>query len=124
MPYLRSISQISDVSDGVIDELTKILDTLVGLKNEAVVPNPSATCPPPKEKPIEVQEGPREKEVTLKHRQPTIESAQPPDGALDKMETRLMHYINHVEEHVRAHYDAPLVEMNMKLDSLITLPQN
>ena len=60
MSYLRSISRISDVSDGVIDELTKILDKVVGLKNEAVVPKPSATCPPSQEKPVKFQEGPRE----------------------------------------------------------------
>ena len=109
------------MSDGVIDELTKILDKVVGLKNEAVIPKPSATRPPPKEKPVEVQEGPREKEVTLEEGQPTIETAQPPKGALAKMETRLMCYIDHVEERVMAHYDAPLLEMNQNLNTLIAL---
>ncbi len=59
MPYLRSVTELSDVSDGVIDELTKILDKVAGLKNEAVVPEPSATSPPPQEK--LVHEGPRKK---------------------------------------------------------------
>ena len=35
-----------------------------------------------------------------------------------------MSYIDRVEEWVRAHYDAPLAEMNRKLDTLITLLQN
>ena len=96
MPYLRSISWINDVSDDVIDELTKILDKVDGLKNEAVVPKPSATRPPPQEKPVKVQEGLREKEVTLEEGESTIETAQPPESALAKMETRLMRYVNHV----------------------------
>ena len=35
-----------------------------------------------------------------------------------------MSYIDHVEERVRAHYDAPLTEMNWKLDTFIALLQN
>ncbi len=41
-----------------------------------------------------------------------------------EMEARLMSYIDRVEERVRAHYDAPLAEMNRKLDTLIALLRN
>ena len=55
---------------------------------------------------------------------PTIETTQPLEGALAKMEARLISYINRVEEQVQGHYDAPLAEMTWKLDTLITLLQN
>ena len=41
MPYLRSISQIRDDSGGVIEDLIKILENVVGLNNKVVVPTPS-----------------------------------------------------------------------------------
>ena len=121
MPYLRSITQISDVSDDIIEELARILDKVIGLKNEAE-PTPSAT--PPQPKLVKVQEGSREKEVTPEKGQPTPETAQPLEGTLAEMEARLMSYINRVKERVRVYYDAPLAEMNRKLDSLIALLQN
>ena len=41
-----------------------------------------------------------------------------------EMEARLMSVINHVEEWVWVHYDAPLVEMNQKINTLIAMLQN
>ena len=47
MPYLQSISRIHDVSDRVIEDLTKILENVVGMKNKVVVPTPSPPQPKP-----------------------------------------------------------------------------
>lgn len=79
MPYLRTITQDRDVRDGNIEELVKVLDNVVGLKNKAIVPTPS----PSRLKPHKLHEGLREKKVPFQKVQPTIETAQPPVGALD-----------------------------------------
>ena len=121
MPYLQSITRIHEVSDGLTKDLMKILENVASLKNEAVVPTPS------RQKPPKFQEALREKEKPLKEAKPTIETAQHSEGALAEIEARLKGYINHVgrsvEERLRAHFEAPLVNLNQKVNSIITLLQ-
>ena len=92
MPYLQSISQIHDMSNDVIKDLTKILENVASLKNEAVVSTPS----PPRPKPHKLQEALREKEDHLEEVEPAVETTPPPEGALAEMEAKLKGYINHV----------------------------
>ena len=63
MPYLHQIFRISDVSNRIIEELEKLLDKVIGLKNAANAPTTSPSAPRPKH--VKIEEGLREEKVPL-----------------------------------------------------------